>query len=190
MRRKTDAGITSSLTPVYLQPFKEACGGDYKIDQEQKRRENQPLSGVQPNQNSIDNDPVQPVLKPGTRREPRGKEAQHHGRRIQMGPSRLRLRSQEMCDGRSQQQRRCDACDVAAPRQQRDSRRGIVRPAQETKDGDTDVPDLQHRLHRQSRARKQPDVKEGTDAARDPAQAVARHRQHHVDEAQEHGNCF
>src|SRR5215475_7557114 len=36
----------------------------------------------------------------------------------------------------------------------------LVRPAQEAKDGDTDVPDLQKRLHRQSRACKQPDVNE------------------------------
>ena len=148
------------------------------------------LSGVQPSLDRIEDDPVQPALKLATGGEPGGEEAQHHGRRIQVGPGCLRFRGEETRDGHSQQQRRRDACDVAAPRQPRDPRRTLVRPAQKAKDGNTDVPDLQQRLHRQSRACKQPDVNERTGAARDPAPAAARHGQHHVDEAQEHGQCF
>jgi site-specific DNA recombinase len=53
-------------------------------------------------------------------REPRDKQAQHHSRRIQMGPSCLRLRSQEMRD----------ACDGLSDRElvDRQVARIIVRP--------------------------------------------------------------
>src|SRR5215475_10883236 len=39
------------------------------------------------------------------------------------------------------------------------------------------------RLHRQTRAFRQPDVNERPDSARDPAPAAARQGEHHVDEA-------
>ena len=55
---KSMSGSPSGLTPVCLEPFNETCSSNYEIDQEQKRRENQPLSGVQPSQHRIDDDPV------------------------------------------------------------------------------------------------------------------------------------
>jgi hypothetical protein len=59
-------GSPGGLTPICLRPFDETYKRDREVDQEQKRRENQSLSRVQPSLNRIDDDPVQPVLKLAT----------------------------------------------------------------------------------------------------------------------------